>query len=526
MNTGNEVFSDEDIRQIKSHGFTLKDVERQLDQFRKPPFYLNLLRPCTPGDGIRTIDQEKMKELAWVYDNKKQQYRCIKFVPASGAATRMFRVLLRFLKQEKDIVKDLIEERAQSGEKDARELLTFMDGIRQFAFFEDLKSVMEKKGRSIETFLQKGHFTEIFTFLLSDEGLSYADSPKGLIKFHEYAEGSRTSFEEHLVEASSYISENNGVCHIHFTVSKEHLQEFQDLFDKIKSVYEEIYKVKFKVIFSVQKDSTDTIAVEPDNMPFRQKDGRLLFRPGGHGALVSNLHDIEADIIFIKNIDNVVPDRLKAETCKWKKILGGYLIEIRERIFGYMMALSNGYVDEAIIDQIKAFIKDELCMQEPIFREKTSLDDMRSVLMEILNRPVRICGMVKNAGEPGGGPFWVNNRDGGISLQIVETAQVDPHSEDQLAILSSSTHFNPVDIACSITDWKGKRFDLEKYVDHDAVLISRKSKDGRELKALEHPGLWNGAMSRWITIFVEIPVITFNPVKTVNDLLRKEHQNE
>ncbi len=526
MNTGNEVFSDEDIRQIKSHGFTLKDVERQLDQFRKPPFYLNLLRPCTPGDGIRAIDQEKMKELTWVYDNKKQQYSCIKFVPASGAATRMFRVLLRFLKQEEDIVKDLIEERAQSGEKDARELLTFMNGIRQFAFFEDLKSVMAKKGSSIEAALQKGRFTEIFRFLLSDEGLSYADSPKGLIKFHEYADGSRTSFEEHLVEASSYISDKNGEVNIHFTVSKEHLKEFKKLFDRVRALYEKRYRVKFKVVFSIQKDSTDTIAVEPDNNPFRRKDGRLLFRPGGHGALVSNLHDIEADIIFVKNIDNVVPDRLKAETCIWKKILGGFLIEIRERISDYMTALSDGYADEAFIDQIKAFIKDELCMQEHVSRGKQPSDDVRSVLMEILNRPIRICGMVKNAGEPGGGPFWVNNRDGGISLQIVETAQVDPHSEDQQAILSSSTHFNPVDIACSITDWKGKRFDLKKYVDHDAILISRKSKDGRELKALEHPGLWNGAMSRWITIFVEVPAITFNPVKTVNDLLRKEHQNE
>ncbi|MBN1277901.1 MAG: DUF4301 family protein [Deltaproteobacteria bacterium] len=526
MDMGNEVFSDEDLRQICSHGFTVSEIMRQLNFFSTPPSYLNLLRPCTLRDGIRFIDPKKRRELIDIYDNKRQKYRCVKFVPASGAATRMFRVLLRFRNQGKDIIKELIEERAQSGEKDARELLAFMDGIRRFAFFEDLKAVMSEKDISIESFLDNGNFTEMIRFLLSDDGLSYGDSPKGLIKFHEYVDGSRTPFEEHLVEASSFISGRNGEAHFHFTVSKEHLREFEKLFDKVKSIYEERYQVKFKVGFSIQKDSTDTVAVELDNRPFRQKDSRLLFRPGGHGALLGNLNDIGADVIFIKNIDNVAPDRLKAEICKWKKILGGYLVEIKERIFEYMEVLTSGCTDEAFIDEIKAFVRDELCLRDSGFSENTSIDEDRTNLMERLNRPVRICGMVKNAGEPGGGPFWVKGGNGAVSLQIVETGQVDPHSEDQQAILASSTHFNPVDIACSITDWKGNRFDLKKYVDHEAVLISRKSKDGRELKALEHPGLWNGAMSKWITVFVEVPETTFNPVKTVNDLLRKDHQPE
>lgn len=519
-----DAFSNKDLRQISDHGLTLEEVQKQLGFFKMSPPYQNLVRPCTPGDGIKAITEQEIHVFTETYKVEALKHHCIKFVPASGAATRMFRTPLWFMKQEKEIMREPIAREAEAGQKNAQEFLAFMHGVRKFAFFEDLKSVMSEKGLDVDSFLEKGRFTEIIRYLLTEKGLNYANLPKGLLKFHKYPDGSRSAFEEHLVEAASYVLNQNRECFLHFTVSPEHMEEFQDLFKRVKSYYENKYAVAFHVTFSIQKKSTDTIAVDLNNNPFRQKDGRLLFRPGGHGALIENLNDLKEDIIFIKNVDNVVPDQLKPETFKWKKIMGGYLIAMQDQIFAYMQKLASEALNEAFLDRVSDFVRNELFLAVPVFTEDHSAEEKRLLLMEKLNRPIRVCGMVKNVGEPGGGPFWVKDRKGETSLQIIETAQIDPDSKDQQAILTSCTHFNPVDLVCGIRDWEGRPFDLRKHVDPDAVFISQKSKDGRDLKALERPGLWNGAMAHWITIFVEVPGITFNPVKTVNDLLRKEHQ--
>ena len=518
------IFTGEDLRQIKRYGLTVEKVQKHLHLFRMSPPYLKLLRPCTIEDGIKLINKERMQALVETYGRETFKGRCLKFVPASGAASRMFKTFLQFLNQEREIRREHIEARAQAGHIEEQELLEFINCTKGFAFFEDLKSMMSKKHYNINTLLEKGQVTEIMRFLLTEEGLSYANLPKGLLKFHKYPSKNRTAFEEHLAEAAFYVADRNRRCRLHFTVSQQHLERFNSLLREVKSFYEQTYDVSYDVTFSVQKRSTDTLAVDLSNRPFRQLDGRLLFRPGGHGSLIENLDDLNGDIIFIKNIDNVVPDRLKVTTFEWKKILGGYLIVMQNKISRYMENLSSGAANELFFDEVSAFVRDELSLTLPSFIKGASPGEKRAFFIEKLNRPIRVCGMVRNEGEPGGGPFWVQDQLGESSLQIVETAQIDPNSKDQQAILTSSTHFNPVDLVCGVRDWQGRPFDLRRYVDPNAVFIAQKSKDGKDLKALEHPGLWNGAMARWITIFVEVPGITFNPIKTVNDLLRWEHQ--
>jgi len=517
------MFTDEDIRQIDDHGLTLKEVLRQLDFFNKPFGYLNLARPCTPGDGIKVVRAKGVRGFIETYEREAAQRDCLKFVPASGAASRMFEALLGFLNSEKEIMLEPFTEKAR-GNKDARDVLEFMEGIRKFAFFKDLKSVMAQSGLDIDPLLEKGQFSEIIRFLLKRPGLDYSNLPKGLIKFHKYEQESRTAFEEHLVESASYVSDRNGRCRLHFTVSAEHMDQFMSLLEKRASIYEKRYGRSFDITYSTQKGSTDTIAVDLKNSPFRLKNGRLLFRPGGHGSLIENLNDLKGDIVFIKNIDNVVCDRMKPETFKWKKILGGCLINLQSKVFGYLKELTSVNPGDVFMGRVIEFMRDELCLSLTLAETKAPASEKREALIHLLNRPIRVCGMVKNVGEPGGGPFWVRDKSGRESLQIVEMAQIDPASKAHQNILSASTHFNPVDLVCSVSDFEGRPFDLRKYMDPTAVFIARKSKDGRELRALEHPGLWNGAMAKWITVFVEVPIVTFNPVKTVNDLLRKEHQ--
>ena len=540
---GEDIFTDKDLRQIAGHGLSIDEVHRQLDLFKMPKFFLELAAPCTVGKGIMAFDREEIASLVETYETGAPGHDCVKFVPASGAASRMFKVLLRYLNQGNEITRDAVSMEASAGEGDAKQLLGFMDGLKRFAFFKELKSALSDQGLNVDSLSEKGYFRDILRFLLRDDGLDYANLPKGLLKFHDYPEGSRTAFEEHLVEAASYVADEDGRCPLHITVSQEHMNGFDSCFRAARPVYEERYGVAYDISFSMQAKSTDTLAVKLDNTPFRQEDGRLLFRPGGHGALLKNLNEIDGDIIFIKNIDNVVPDYLKPETFRWKKITGGYLISIQNRIRGYMKRLASGDADhrkikderrtsnekqtsalDTLLDEASAFLEEELLLSIPGPVKSGSPETKRTYLMERLDRPVRVCGMVKNEGEPGGGPFWVEDETGGRSLQIVETAQIDPDSEEQQKILAASTHFNPVDLVCGVCDWQGKPFDLSRFVDPKTVLISQKSKYGKDLKALEHPGLWNGSMARWITLFVEVPGITFNPVKTVNDLLRKEHQ--
>ncbi len=518
------IFTDKDLRQIEKHGLSIDEVNRQLDLFKMSNFCLKLGAPCIVGDGFMVFSRENITSLIETYETGGSGHDCVKFVPASGAASRMFKVLLRYLNQEKEITRDAVSMEALSGEGDAKQLLDFMDGLKRFAFFKELKSALSDQGFNVETLSEKGYFRDILRFLLTDDGLDYANLPKGLLKFHEYPEGSRTAFEEHLVEAASYVADEDGRCPLHLTVSQEHLNGFDSSFGAARPIYEERYGVAYDISFSMQAKSTDTLAVKLDNTPFRQEDGRLLFRPGGHGALLKNLNDIDGEIIFIKNIDNVVTDHLKPETFRWKKIMGGYLISIRNQIRGYMKRLASGDADHQLLAEAATFLEEKLLVSVPELIRSASPEAKRTYLMERLDRPVRVCGMVKNAGEPGGGPFWVEDETGERSLQIVETVQIDLDSKEQRDILEASTHFNPVDLVCGVRDWQGRPFDLSRFVDPKAVVISQKSKDGKDVKALEHPGLWNGSMARWITLFVEVPGITFNPVKTVNDLLRKEHQ--
>jgi hypothetical protein len=385
---------------------------------------------------------------------------------------------------------------------------------------------MEKEGLSAEKLLDQNQWQEILKYLLTEQGLDYGALPKGLLKFHRYPSGNRTALEEHLVEAIHTVRDRKGICRIHLTVSPEHEEAFRQCFEKIRSRYEQQFQSLLEVTFSLQKHATDTIAVDLENRPFREKDGRLLFRPGGHGALLSNLANIGGDLIYVKNIDNILPDRLREPTVLWKKVLGGLLVEIQKTVFGYVRQLEEGSRDAGLFEMAIEFAKNGLLMPEPKPFKQWSVEKKRNFLLNRLNRPLRVCGMVRNEGEPGGGPFWVEGKDGNLSLQIVESAEVDPGSSEQQAIWSSSSHFNPVDLVCAVRDFRGRSFHLEDYVNPEAVFISQKSKDGRDLKSLELPGLWNGAMAEWITLFVEVPIATFNPVKTINDLLKPEHQAE
>lgn len=518
------TFSHRDQSQIKEHGLTIEAVSFQIELLIKERSYLKLDRPCTINDGIARLNQERCIDFFELFEKEMPGLRCIKFVPASGAASRMFKSLFAATSADLDIFYDDIADKFRKGSTDLKILLEFMEHIQSFAFFDDLKSIMKHKGSSIENRIQEGSFKEIIHFLLHEEGLNYAQLPKGLLKFHEYADLSRTAFEEHLVEAVSYAKDRYNTCRVHFTVSPEYWDQFASTLETVRASLENKYHVSFDVAFSVQKKSTDTIAVDMENQPFRNLDHSLLFRPGGHGALIENINDLDADIVFLKNIDNVVPDRLKAETFRWKKILGGCLIYLQKQIHGFVKKLISGPVQGEFLKTIMDFSVNQLNLDIPenIFHG-TDLEKIE-FLKEKLDRPIRVCGMVKNQGEPGGGPFWVLDQKGAISRQIVETAQIDPSFADQQKILKSATHFNPVDLVCGIRNWQGKPFDLHQYVDQGAVFISEKTKDGKALKALEHPGLWNGAMSDWITVFIEVPIITFNPVKTINDLLRPEHQ--
>jgi len=518
------IFTEQDLTQIREHGLTLKEVRRQLDLFNMPRRFLKLAGPCTVENGIQTFDQQRRETLAALYASEGPRRRCIKFVPASGAATRMFKALLRYFHQEGEIARAAVSREASEGSKDAEEFLAFAEGLKRFAFFRDLRSVMADKGLHTDSLIEEGRFRDILRFLLTHEGLGYADLPKGLLKFHEYPAGSRTAFEEHLAEAASYVVDQEGRSRLEFTVSPEHMDRFKETLRRARGIYEERFGIRYDVSFSVQDPSTDTLAVDLTNAPFRQEDGRLLFRPGGHGALLKNLNRIDTDIIFIKNIDNVAPDRLKPETFLWKQITAGYLMEVQGRIFALMEKLSSPGVDFRVLEEAASFLENGLMTPLPDSVRGASPEEKRAHLIERLNRPVRVCGMVQNVGEPGGGPFWVEDATGQRSLQIVETAQIDLDSRGQREIFEASTHFNPVDLVCGVRDWQGRPFDLTRFVDQSAVFISQKSKDGKDLKALEHPGLWNGSMAGWITLFVEVPGITFNPVKTVNDLLRREHQ--
>lgn len=503
------ILTGEDIRRIEAEGLTEDKVLEQLEFFKRGVSPVRLNRACMVGDGITVIPEEKMEELTAIHDEAAGKGRMLKFVPASGAASRMFREWYKYYD-------------SRSLDSDTAMGTDFALNLNKYAFYDDLRGTVSRAGYDIAELIKDKNFSIILEYILTAKGLNYAHLPKALLKFHTYTDHNRTSLEEHLVEAALYVRDAKGVCRVHFTVSKEYESDVKDYFASVRNYYENSCNVKFDFRLSTQLLSTNTIAVDMDNRPFRDRGGMLVFRPGGHGALLKNLNAIDGDIIFLKNIDNIVPDRLKGVTVRYKKILGGYLVKLQEKVFEYLHLLSSEEIDKGLLEAT-GFCKRELnIIFHPEFNGFPD-SEKRNYIISRLNRPLRVCGMVRNVGEPGGGPFWVEEEDGTQSLQIIESAQVDMGSEQQKSIWMSATHFNPVDLVCGLRDYTSKKFDLERFVDKKAILITRKSEEGRDLKALEIPGLWNGSMAFWNTVFVEVPIETFNPVKTVNDLLRKQH---
>ena len=489
------MFDEKDLQQIREHGLTPEQAETQLENFRRGFPFLNVVRAASPGDGVLVVGEAEADAAVERYEKESAGLGVVKFVPASGAATRMFKELFEFVNDGKR----------------GKGIDTLLENIGKFAFWPELRAV-----------LPAGADDRAIVNAIVNDGLNYGRKPKGLVTFHAYPEGARKAVEEHLVEGAAYAAAG-GVARIHFTVSPEHVAGFEELLAEKVPLYERRFGIRYDISFSVQKPSTDTLAVNPDNTPFRQADGTLLFRPAGHGALIENLNEIDADIVFIKNIDNVVPDKLKADTVTYKKLIAGVLVSLQKKAFEYLELLDSGKYTHEQIMEILQFLQKQLFCKNP---ETKNLEDAELViyLKSKLNRPMRVCGMVKNVGEPGGGPFLAYNRDGTISLQILESSQIDMNDPAKKEMFEKGTHFNPVDLVCAVRDYKGHKFDLVKYVDKATGFISYKSKNGKDLKALELPGLWNGAMSDWNTVFVEVPLTTFNPVKTVNDLLREQHQ--
>ena len=477
------MFTEKDLQQIEKHGLTPDAVERQLENFRRGFPFLKVVRAASPGDGVMVVGDAEAAAAVARYEREADRLGIVKFVPASGAATRMFKELFEFVNEGKR----------------GKGIDTLLDNIGRFAFWPELKAVLPPDADDKAT-----------VRAIVKDGLGYGQKPKGLVTFHAYPEGARKAVEEHLVEGAVYAAAR-GVARIHFTVSPEHIAGFETLLAEKVPVYEQRFGIRYDISFSVQKPSTDTIAVNPDNTPFRQDDGTLLFRPAGHGALVENLNEIDADLVFIKNIDNVTTDARRGDTVRYKKVLAGVLLDLQGRAFEYLKALEVGGAE---LEPIAEFIEKQLCVKLPAEYDS-------ALLRAVLDRPIRVCGMVRNEGEPGGGPFWVGNPDGTESLQIAESSQIAP---DDLPLMQSATHFNPVDLVCGVRDSKGCKFDLRRYTDPATGFISSKSSGGRDLRAQELPGLWNGAMAKWNTVFVDVPVTTFSPVKVVQDLLRPQHQ--
>ena len=502
-------FSASDKQQMAALGLSETAVEHQIENFRKGFPYTELVAAATvENGGILRMDDEAINRYAAYYKQASKGKKLLKFVPASGAATRMFKDLYSFTATYFGVDYKIENEHPAVKE--------FLEKIRTFAFYDDLVACMERSQADFDDYMQRGDYASVINFLLQPQYMGYGNLPKGLLLFHRYDNEIRTAIEEHFVEAALYATSGTD-AYLHFTVSEHHLELFKAKVAEIQPVYEERFGVKYHVTFSMQAASTDTLAATEDNQPFRDENGKLLFRPGGHGALIYNVNNRDADILFVKNIDNVTKDQNIAPTVIYKKVLAAYLSQLQSIQFQYLKILEAGEVDPMTLCEIMDFAESKLMI---------SLDEQPTAeeLYELMNRPVRLCGMVKNEGEPGGGPFWVRDAEGNCSLQIVESSQIDKSNKEYMEMFTKGTHFNPVDLVCAVKDYKGNAFDLPKYVDPTTGFISQKSKSGKELQALELPGLWNGAMSDWSTVFVEVPLSTFNPVKTVNDLLRDQHQ--
>lgn len=511
------MFKPEDIAQIKAKGISPETIEQQVLNFKNGFPYLHVTEPAGVYHGIIKLSALELQTYISQFEERVSQgISVLKFVPASGAASRMFKSLFSALEgfqnglEISEILKD-------------KEVSQFFDRITDFAFYDDLKILTASQNKSPETL----YYPELLEYVLLERGLNYANLPKGLLKFHQYMDGNRTSVEEHFSEGAFYSKDKDNIVKLHFTVSAEHQHAFELKVAEITAKYENLYGVHYEISFSQQKPSTDTIAVTPENELFRNNDGSLLFRPAGHGALLENLNDLDADVIFIKNIDNVVPDELKGSTVDYKKALAGLLLNLQNQIFSYQRILSENTPDSlesGFYAEAANFLENVLNITPPASQYVLEKEELYNYFVKKFNRPLRVCGMVKNQGEPGGGPFFARNSDDSVSLQIAESSQIDMKNPSQADIARNASHFNPVDLVCAIRNFRGEKYNLLKFSDPETGFISAKSQNGRELKAQELPGLWNGSMADWNTLFVEVPVETFNPVKTIGDLLRKEHQ--
>ncbi|MCK0161462.1 DUF4301 family protein [Allomuricauda sp. F6463D] len=507
--------SSKDLEQLDSKGISKEKVNTQIQTFKEGIPFVQLFQAAVVGNGILRFSKKEQLELIQYFENNRGSLELLKFVPASGAASRMFKAMFNFLDSYNSSKEKLSEYIERTGDKDVQE---FTENLVKFPFYE---LIMEKiRGKTASKDEEAYLFVKE---MLTENGLNYGFFPKGLLPFHTYETGTATPFEEHLKEAALY-AKTKGRANLHFTVSEQHDQMFINEELSVGPKISNQTETEFNITYSNQKPSTDTIAVDMQNQPFRNSDGSILFRPGGHGALIENLNDQDADIIFIKNIDNVVINKNLETVSNSKKLLAGVLKKVQTKVFSYADLMDKGNVSVEKADEIKLFLEKDLNVRFPSNYDDLSVSEQIMVLNDRLNRPIRVCGMVKNEGEPGGGPFWIKDTEGKISLQIIESAQIDMDNEQQASILQNSTHFNPVDLVCGVRNHKGEKYNLLDYIDSKQGFITGKTKEGKELKALELPGLWNGAMAFWNTIFVEVPLVTFNPVKTVNNLLKSSHQ--
>ena len=507
------MFRPQDLTLLEKRGVSVADAEAQIGRFVSGFPFLKIISAATVGNGICRLSPEQENDAI----ARWQQYlnnggEVLKFVPASGAASRMFKALFSYIDGDSDELAP------------GKPVTQLIENLDKLPFLPELKEAVSKMyGTTLDELVKAGRNRDIIAAIVKPEGMNYGNLPKGLLKFHTYADGSRTPLEEHLTEGAQTAANSNGIVNLHFTVSEQHVPLFKAKLAEAIPAAEARTGLKFDVSMSTQKPSTDTIAVNPDNTPFLQDDN-LLFRPGGHGALIENLNDINSAVVFIKNIDNVVPDARRDITVRYKQVIGGVLMQARDKVEEFLKLIEAGNCSERQIAEIIDFMKNTLCINDDKLTKLGNAELIQYIKAK-LDRPLRVCGMVKNEGEPGGGPFITCNADGSTSPQILESTQIDPANPEYEQMLKSATHFNPVDLVCYIKRPDGSNYNLPQYVDPDTGFISSKSAGGRELRALELPGLWNGAMSDWNTIFVEVPIETFNPVKVVNDLLRPAHQS-
>ncbi|GAL66339.1 ribosylnicotinamide kinase homolog [Jejuia pallidilutea] len=514
------MFTENDIQQIKNKGITLEQVNAQVLRIKNGMSYSNLIAAATVGKGIEKFNDTETKELIRFYESKQDGLNIIKFVPASGAASRMFKFLFQFLNNF-DITKESINNYIERT-NDAL-IKTFITNLKTFPFYQQVLQKLKETHSNFGGLSEDEMYVEFIKTMLNEDALNYSFFPKGLLPFHKYQDGALTAFQEHLFESTLYAS-SNGEANLHFTVSEKHHKYFNTELNEVKGSLEKKTKTVFNVDFSYQKEATEVLALTTDNIIFRTNNNSILFRPAGHGALLENLNDLNNDIVFIKNIDNIVVANMNIEISEYKKLLAGVLLKVQKQAFEFLNLLDGASVSENDLKEMANFASSKMNLVLGDNFDSLTTSEKIAYFKDKLNRPIRVCGMVKNEGEPGGGPFWVKDQHGNISLQIVEFAQINVDDNSQSDIVKNATHFNPTDLVCGVKNYKGEKFNLMEFVDPEAAFITMKTQNGIDIQALELPGLWNGSMAYWNSIFVEVPLETFNPVKTVNDLLKPAHQ--